>query len=103
MIYIFFTAALTYTKNISAGSKKYRRTKKASAYAISRSSANPANAAATPSANDSDAQPTDECATTSSSRNVEADIMVPSTGHSIAADVLSSDGANDEADDPSVL
>ena len=88
-------------KNIFAGSKKYRRTKKASAYSIS--SANPTNAAATPSANDSDAQQTDECATTSSSRNVEADIIVPSTSHSIAADVLSSAGANDEVNNPSAL
>ena len=59
--------------------------------------------AATFSASDSDAQPTDECATTFSSRNAEADIIAPSTSHSVAADVLSSAGANDEVDSRSVL
>ena len=106
---LFFTAALRQTQIIFAGSKKCRRKKKASAYSILGSTDSPNNADAFSSANGNDqeisssAQPANECAATSSSRNAEAAFMVPRTSHCVAANVFPSAETNDEVDYQSVL
>ena len=82
--------------------------KKASAYSILGSTDSPNNADAFFSANGNDQEisstpPAKECAATSSSRNAEAAIMVPSTSHCVAANVFPSAETNDEVDYQGVL